>query len=70
MGMFSFFDKLIDKIPIQGRVERWKNQIDQLTREKKELLKGKPDAKKAARMVIINRRIDELNGLCKNKAES
>lgn len=70
MGMFSFLDKLIDKLPIQGRVERWKNEIDNLTREKKELLRGEPDAKKAIRVVVINRRLDELNQLCKNKAES
>jgi hypothetical protein len=70
MGLFSFLDKLIDKIPLQGRVERWKNEIDSLTREKEEILKGSADEKKAKRLDYINNRLIELNQLCKNKSDA
>ena len=58
---------LMDKLPIQGRVERWKNQIDKYEAEKKALLKGVCDDKKAARLEYINSELDRLNKLCKNK---
>lgn len=69
MGWGGFFDKIMDKLPIQGRVERWKNEIDKLESEKKEIVKGTPDAKKVSRLIDINNRLDDLNRMCKNKAQ-
>ena len=60
--------KILDKLPIQGRKERWKNEIDNLTKERAQLLKGDCDEKKAARVDAINKRIDNLNQLLKNSA--
>jgi hypothetical protein len=65
----SFFDKLISKLPIQNRIERWKNQLVDLKKQREELLKGDCDDKKAMRLRDINNRIDKLNELLKNKAQ-
>ena len=59
---------MLGKIPIQGRIERWKNSIDQLEKEKAQLLEGTWDAKKAARMCHIIGKLTELRRLLKNKA--
>jgi hypothetical protein len=66
-GWSDFFGGLMNKLPIQGRIERWKNEIDNLTKERKTLLQGKADEKKSARVDIIDKRISELQQLCKNK---
>lgn len=60
--------KLLDKIPLQGRKERWKNEIDNLTKEKKKLVAEKWDSKKGQRVEVIENRIAYLNQLLKNSA--
>lgn len=67
MSLFGFLDKLIDKLPLQNRVERWKNQIDDYEKEKEMLLEGACDAKKAKRVEFIDRELTRLHQLCKNK---
>ena len=62
----TLLDRVTSWLPIQSRQERWKNKIDILEKEKATLLKGKCDAKKAARLDTINRELDKLHGLCKN----
>lgn len=73
MGGISDFlggiGKLLSKIPIQGRIERWKNELDNLTKEKEQVLKGNADDKKISRLCAINKRIDTLHQLCKNSAK-
>ena len=32
--------KILDKIPLQGRKERWKNELETLTKEKGVLMHG------------------------------
>lgn len=69
VGWGTFFGgigKLLDKIPLQGRVERWKNEFDNLTKEKATLLKGKCDEKKSERLDIVNARINYLTQLLRN----
>lgn len=66
MGWGGFFDKLLGKLPIQDRKERWKNEIDNLRKEKERLLKGDADAKKALRVIAINKRLLYLEQLLKN----
>lgn len=68
MAWGGFLDKLISKLPIQSRVERWKNQKAQLEEEKAELLRGQCDDKKSSRLIVINRKLDELDRLLENKA--
>jgi hypothetical protein len=68
MGWGGFLDKLMGKLPIQQRIERWKNEIDNLTKEKNKLLLGECDEKKATRLEFIDTRIAYLLQLCKNKA--
>ena len=58
--------KIIDIIPVQGREERWRNELDNIKKEKRKLLKNKADPKKAKRLVVINERIDYLTQLLKN----
>lgn len=68
MGLGGFLDKLIDKLPIQGRVERWKNELENLQKEKAEIIHEKFSVKTHDRIAVINKRIDYLNQLLKNKA--
>lgn len=66
-AIFEIIAKLADKIPIQGRVERWRNEVDNLTKERNQILKGKADEKKTARIAAIDKRIAYLNQLQKNR---
>ena len=69
LGIWQFLGglgKLIDLIPIQGREERWRNDLDNIKKEKRKLLKNKADPKKAKRLVAINERIEYLTQLLKN----
>lgn len=69
MGLFGFLDKLIDKLPIQGRVERWKNEVDDLQEERTKLEWRRCSEKESKRIADINTRLDELHRLLKNKAQ-
>jgi len=71
LGIWQFLGglgKIIDKLPIQGRKERWKNELDNLRKERTILLNSKADKKKASRLVNIDNRIVYLNQLLKNSA--
>ena len=57
---------LLPKIPIQGRKERWKNELEKLEKERLSLLKGECDEKKSKRYDDIVVRIAYLNQLLKN----
>jgi len=70
MGWGGFLDKLLGILPIQKRKERWKNEIDNLTEERENLLNGEADEKKAVRVGIIDKRIAYLNQLLKNSADA
>jgi len=70
MGWGGFLDKLLGILPIQKRKERWKNEIDNLTKERENLLNGEADEKKAVRVGIIDKRIAYLNQLLKNSADA
>lgn len=65
-GIISILDWLKEKVPIQSRRERWLNELDNLKKERKELLKGKCDDKKTARVLFIDSRIDYLVQLIRN----
>ncbi len=72
MGWGEFFGgigKILGKVPIQGRRERWRNEVETLTKEKEKLLKEAWDAKKGKRIEYIDSRIISINQLLKN-AES
>jgi len=70
----SILDWLKDKLPIQGRVERWKNERDNLKKEKAELEKinfdiNKPeDRKKCDRLAYVNKRLPDIEQLLINKS--
>lgn len=66
-GVVSILDWLKDKLPIQDRKERWKNEIDGLEKERNRLLLGECDDKKVARLGVIDKRIAYLNQLFKNQ---
>lgn len=63
---FGGIGKILGKVPIQGRRERWRNEIESLTKEKETLLKGAWDAKKGKRLEWIDNRISTVNQLLKN----
>ena len=68
MGLFGFLDKLMGVLPIQKRKERWKNEIDNLTKEKNALLKKPATAESSRRMQFIAERISYIEQLLKNSA--
>jgi len=68
MGWGGFLDKLMGVLPIQKRKERWKNELDNLTKERVQLIRGTCDEKKASRIIIIDQRIAVINQLLKNSA--
>lgn len=69
MGWGNFLSGLIDKIPIQGRIERWKNKLEELEREKSDILIHKWSEEQACRLDIIERDIAKLHRLLKNRAK-
>lgn len=68
MAWGGFLDKLLEKLPIQGRVERWKNELENLKHERQDLYDGEASIKASQRLTIVNTRIDYLDQLLKNKA--
>jgi len=72
LGWGQFFGgigKILDKLPIQGRKERWKNELDNLQKERAVILSQAADQKKAKRIIAIDERLAYLNQLLKNSAE-
>jgi len=73
MGLSQFLNGLgylFGKIPIQGRRERWKNEIAALKKEKDTLLLEECDDKKSRRLLFINNRIDVLNRMLENASDA
>ena len=67
-GWGGFLDKFISKLPIQNRVERWKNELDNLEKERTRLLNEKATNSLRKRLAIVIARISELQQFLKNKA--
>jgi hypothetical protein len=68
MGWGGFLDKLLGILPIQKRIERWKNELENIQKERSSLLAGDADKKKAKRVADIENRIVYLTQLLKNNA--
>lgn len=69
MGIGAFLNGLgylFGKIPLQGRKERWRNEIAKLEREKDTLISKGACEKNANRLAHILNRIDYLNQLLRN----
>jgi hypothetical protein len=56
----NIFDTLVG-VFFKERRKRARIQLNNLKREKKQLLKSKPDSRKAKKLIKINRKIKELN---------
>lgn len=68
--ILELVNKLFDKIPIQDRKERWKNELENLQKEKTNLIRQPADVKKAERIIVIDKRITYLNQLLRNSTDS
>ena len=73
-GWGNFLGGLMDKLPIQGRIERWCNERENLLKEK-QTLKGRvydinkeEDRKKMDRLTWVLNRIIYLEQLLRNKS--
>ena len=66
---FGGIGKILEKIPIQGRRERWRNEISKLEKEKEKIVDQAVTLDSVKRMDIINNRLAELRRL-QNNAES
>ena len=69
-AILDILAKIAQKLPIQDRKERWKNQLASLKKERTKLLKGEANEKKANRLIAIDNRINELNRLLENSSDS
>jgi hypothetical protein len=58
----------MEKLPIQGRKERWKNELDELKQERANLLAVKVTVKAAERIPKIDMRMEVLQTYLKNAA--
>jgi len=61
---------LKDKLPIQNRIERYKNELDKLEKEREKLLQNPATTERAIRLVHIDNRIEYYRGLLKNVSDS
>jgi hypothetical protein len=72
-GWGQFFGGLMDKIPIQGRIERLNNQKADLEKEIAKLKKlnldisRKEDREKAKRILVLSDKLDRVKQLLINK---
>ncbi len=65
-SIFSILDWIKDKLPIQDRVERWKNEIDKLEKRQAFIeVNKRNDLRGEYQRNTI--RLQELHNLCKNK---
>ena len=62
--------QLLGKIPIQGRKERWKNEMAQLQKESDGLINKTPTKRSADRVAYIRNRIAILNQFLHNSADA
>lgn len=60
---------LKDKLPVQDRKERWRNELDNLKKERSEILINKADIKKANRLAYIEQRITTIEQWMRNQTE-
>lgn len=67
--LLSIFDWAKDKLPIQDRKERWRNELDNFIKEREELKKGKCDEKKALRLDKLNNLIAQRQQWLRNQTE-
>ena len=65
-GVIAILGKL--SAQFQDRIERIKNELENLENERDEILNHKATVKAAQRLVVIDKRIKYLTGLLKNKA--
>ena len=70
MGIFGAILDILnwgkDKLPIANRLEKIKNDIDKLERERNELLQGNPDKKKSDRIIAIDKQLAILRTRMQN----
>ncbi len=68
--IIDIFSWLKDKLPIADRLEKIKNDIAKLEKEKKELLNAKSTIKTSKRLTWIDDRLDTLNKRLQNATSS
>lgn len=61
-------ERITSWLPFQGRVERYKNKLEKLKKERTTLTSGPATDKKAERLLKVDGEIAKYNELLKNKA--
>lgn len=69
-AFFGAIGKILGKVPIQDRKERWKNEMDKLTNERRELLRSACDEKSSNRLLVVDKRIDTIHQWLRNSSSS
>lgn len=67
-SILSILDWLKNKLPISNRVERIKNNIDKLERERNEILTHRVEVKSANRLIVIDKQLSDLRKRLQNIA--
>ncbi|MFA6067514.1 MAG: hypothetical protein WC810_02935 [Janthinobacterium sp.] len=68
--IFDILDWVKNKIPIQDRLEKIKNDIDKLERQEYELLKQDTTPERMARLGAIRHQLSILNKRLRNSTQS
>ena len=66
-SVLSIFDWFKDKLPLQDRKERWRNEYDSIKKERADILIHKADVQKAKRMEYLDNRMRILEQLFRNQ---
>lgn len=72
MGLLNFLGaigKIIEALPIQGRIERAKNKLENLKKEKGKLMNSPATKKSSKRVSEIQKEITKINQTLKNYAK-
>ncbi len=69
MTILSAIGKIIEAVPMQGRIERYKNQLENLKKERMELLTKGATKESTKRLSDVMVKIEKLNQTLKNYAK-
>ena len=72
MGLMTFLSavgKIIEALPIQGRIERLKNELDNLKKERDKILSDTATMNTSKRLSTVMYRIEQINQSLKNFAK-
>ena len=66
-ALFNVVDRITGWLPVQSKVERWRNKLAKAKEERAKLLQGDADEKKTVQLLRVDATINELERLLANR---